>query len=339
MTSSHSILWLAIVLGWTGTAAAANDVDAALPESVAARVGEQPISHAQLAAALRRNGVAALPAGPQRLQGEAEAIEQLIDEALLGKVIEREQITIDPAEVDAAVARLRDQVSARGMDFAAFLAKQARDEQGLRDQIVLELGIQKFVRPRLTPDALAASFEKGRRELDGTQLRVSHILLRPDLGRGDRAAEECIERAAAIRREILQGGLSFEDAARKHSAAPSRHRGGELGFLPRRSVANEEFARQAFALAKGDISKPFATTFGVHVVKVTGMEPGKLTAEGLRPQLEQMVGNDIVRDTVAQARRASRIEYAAGVSHFDPATPADGREPRRIIVAGAAPSP
>ena len=104
--------------------------------------------------------------------------------------------------------------------------------------------------------------------------------------------------------------------------------------MPRRSAAHEEFAKQAFALAKGDISQPFVTPFGVHILQVTDVQPGDQTFVSLRPQIEQAMAQQIVRDTVAEARRGTPVEYAPGVAHFDPATPIDGAQPRRVVVAG-----
>ena len=153
-------------------------------------------------------------------------------------------------------------------------------------------------------------------------------------GRGEEAIEECLTRAAAIRRRILEGELTFAAAARAHSAGPSRRRDGDVGSMPRRSSAHEEFARQAFSLAKGDISPPFVTPFGVHIVQVTDMQPGERTLVSLRPQIEQLLAQQVVRDAVAEMRRGTPVEYSPGVAHFDPATPAEGSQPRRVVVAG-----
>jgi parvulin-like peptidyl-prolyl isomerase len=109
--------------------------------------------------------------------------------------------------------------------------------------------------------------------------------------------------------------------------------------MPRRSSAHEEFARQAFSLAKGDISQPFVTSFGVHLLQVTDVQPGDRTLVSLRPQVEQVMAQQIVRDALAEARRDAQVEIAPGVPHFDPATPADGSKPRRVIVAEPAMQP
>jgi len=307
------------------------------PSVVVATVGTAPILRAELDAVLQRAG----NGGPDEstlnrpVQLQAAALEQLVDQRLLRAEIEREGITIGAAEIDAAVGKLRAQMTARGVEWSAFLAKTGRDEEFLREQIALELGLDKLIRPRLGAEAVDASFQKHRREVDGTRLRVSHVVLRPDLGRGDEAVQECLRRAEQIRGAIVRGELSFADAARRHSAGPSRMQGGDLGWISRKAPCIDEFSRAAYALAKGDVSQPFASPYGVHLVMVADTEPGRLGIEAVRPQIESMLAAEILRDRLARARAANRIEFAPGVPHFDPATPAEPGKPRRVVVEPA----
>ena len=316
-------------------AAFAGAADAEDGAAFVARVGEATISRARFEAEVRRTKASALPAGPQRMQAEAAILERLVDDVLLGQAVAREGVEVDPAALDAAVEKVRGQVAGSGVAFADFLAQNGFDEQGLRGQIGRELAVREFVARRTSTQAVDDYWEEHRRELDGTLVRVSHVVLRPDLSRGDVAIEECLVRAAAIRGRILQGELTFAEAARAHSAGPSRRRGGDVGFMPRRSVVDEEFAKQAFSIAKGELSKPFITPFGVHVLQVTEVQPGQRSVIAARPQIEQAIAQQAVRDTLIQARRDVVVEYADGVAHFDPTTPADGAVPRRVVVAGS----
>lgn len=310
------------------------------PADVVARVGQESVSRAKLEAVLRRNGFDRLVGEEPRMRARAAAIEQLVDELLLRSELRAAGIEPSNDEINASVGRIRDQLSSRGTTLAAFLEESGRDERTLREQLGLEIGLQRLVAPLIKDDALDGVAATKRREVDGTLLRVSHILLRPDLGRGDAAVPECVERAQGVRRQILQGRLSFADAARKYSVAPSRHRGGELGFVPRHGGLNEEFARQVFTLAKGDVSKPFLSPFGVHVVTVTAVEPGRLDPEQLKTRLLQIVAAEKLREIVTRARERTTIDYAAGVPHFGKSPPEQGDAPPPVLVSdGASPSP
>jgi parvulin-like peptidyl-prolyl isomerase len=90
----------------------------------------------------------------------------------------------------------------------------------------------------------------------------------------------------------------------------------------------DAFAGQAYGLAKGGVSAPFVTPFGVHILTVTGVEPGRVGVEAVRPRLEKLMATQIVRGLVAEGRRQTAVTFAAGVAHLDPATagrPVDGR--------------
>ncbi|MGB8854589.1 MAG: peptidylprolyl isomerase [Pirellulales bacterium] len=307
------------------------------PSAVVATVGSVPILRAELDAVLQRVGSVGPDASAvnRPVQVQAAAIEQLIDQRLLRAEIDREGIVVGAAEIDAALGRLRAQMTARGVEWMAFLAKTGRDEEFLREQIALELGLDKLIKPLLRADAVEAAFAKHRREVDGTRLRVSHVVLRPDVGRGDEAVQDCLRQAEQIRGSIVRGEVSFAAAARRHSVGPSRLQAGDLGWITRRAPCIEEFNRAAFALAKGDISQPFTTPYGVHLVTVTDAEPGRLGLDAVRPQIESMLAADILRERIARARSATTIEYAPGVPHFDPAAPAGPGQPRRVVVEPA----
>jgi parvulin-like peptidyl-prolyl isomerase len=311
---------------------AAWPVAAAGPDDVIARCGSAAIRRADLEAVVKRLGLADLPPGEGRARAEAAILEQLIDERVLREELTRLGVTATQVEIDAGLRRLRDQVSGRGQDFEAFLAATGRTTATIRDQIALEIKLEKFVRPQVTEEVLAAAFEKNRREFDGTKLRVSHIVLRPEAGGGDDPTAPLLEEAAALRGRIIQGRLSFQEAARLHSAGPSRRRGGDLGWIGRGGPMVEGFSSQAYRLAQGGVSQPFVTPFGVHLVTVTAVEPGRIGLDAVRTRLEKLLAAQIVRGLVVAGRRRAAVAFAPGVAHFDPATVGAPAEERAVMV-------
>jgi parvulin-like peptidyl-prolyl isomerase len=321
-------LTLAALLAASGAAAGPDGA-----EAVVASVGDEEIVRRQLESAVRR-----LSAPGPREQLEAAVLEQLVDERILAVELRRELVSVSDGEIDAGIDRLSKQLVGRGLDLPTFLADSGRDERTLRDQIALEIGLEKYVRARITTQALEEAYQANRRDVDGTLLRVAHVVLRPDLSKEDGLGAR-LQQAEAIRRDVLQGRISFDDAARRHSAGPSRRAGGDLGWIGRGGPMMEDFTKQAFALAKGDVSKPFFTPFGIHIVKVLDVEPGRVGRDAMRAQLEKIVAKDLVSELVKRGRDRAKVDYADGVPHFDPDTPADGSQPRRIIVGGPPAAP
>lgn len=321
---------LACLAGWLWSPSSA----AADAGDVLARCGDAVIRRGEVEVVLRRLGVGDTPPGPQRIRAEATVLEQLVDERILRMELDRLGIPVTDAEVDAGLRRLREQVSGQGGDFDAFLAASGRTTGTIRDQLALEIRLEKFVRLQLTPEVIATAFESNRRELDGTRLRVSHILLRPEAGGDADVATGLIEQAASIRTRIIQGRMSFAEAARAHSAGPSRRSGGDLGWIGRDGPMIEGFAAQAFRLARGGVSEPFVTPFGVHILTVTDLEEGRVGLDAVRPRVERLLATQLVRGLVTAGRQRTPVTFAEGVPHFDPQTA--GRPVEERVVVGMA---
>ena len=273
-------------------------------------VGDAAITRADLEEFERRRQPSRAADAVRRQGGDATTLEQLVDERLLRTAIAAAGITIAPAQVRTAVDQLRTQLQANGgATLEKALEATGEGVANLERRIEFDLAVARLIAPRVDADAIAAAFARHRRDLDGTRLRVSHVLLRPDMGAGDEALAASFRRAADIRTAILDRTLSFAEAATRHSAGPSRHRGGDLGVLDRRRDINEAFAREAFALSVGDVSQPFATPFGVHIVTVTAVEPGTATLEQVRPQAERLAAQHAIRELLAELRKTTPITY------------------------------
>lgn len=79
--------------------------------------------------------------------------------------------------------------------------------------------------------------------------------------------EEAKRRLSELRDRIL-AGESFNDLALKYSEDPSaRQNGGEMGFVGRGAMV-PQFEAMAFKLRKGEISMPFKSSFGHHIMQL-----------------------------------------------------------------------
>jgi peptidyl-prolyl cis-trans isomerase C len=88
-----------------------------------------------------------------------------------------------------------------------------------------------------------------------TEVRASHILVKTE-----NEANELLNK--------INSGESFEDIAKDVSLCPSGAAGGDLGYFGKGMMV-KEFEDAAFALEKGQVSKPIQTQFGWHLIKLT----------------------------------------------------------------------
>ena len=101
------------------------------------------------------------------------------------------------------------------------------------------------------------------------QIRVSHLLLRPDgSARADSARAR--RRADSLRQRVL-GGERFAALARAYSQDPgSAENGGDLGRIARDGRLPQPFEDAAFALdSVGTLSPPVQTRYGFHLIQLT----------------------------------------------------------------------
>ncbi len=96
------------------------------------------------------------------------------------------------------------------------------------------------------------------------EVRVRHILIKPSEIRSLEAAEQLARRLY----QRLQDGEDFATLARQFSEDPgSARNGGELDWISPQSLV-PEFRETMAATAIGNLSRPFATQFGWHILQV-----------------------------------------------------------------------
>ena len=117
-----------------------------------------------------------------------------------------------------------------------------------------------------------------------------------------------VDRAIALRNEIV-GGAKFEDVARRESAdSLSAAQGGDLGVSPVERYA-KSFGDAAKALAVGVISEPVRTEFGVHLIRKDSQRGDTLGLHHILLRYQQSDSNAVRTDRRADS--LSRIAAAA----------------------------
>lgn len=103
-----------------------------------------------------------------------------------------------------------------------------------------------------------------------SQVRARHILLLvPD--EATRRQVDSVGRVAeALRRRVVDDGEDFATLAREFSADPgTRDDGGDIGYILPGEVI-EPIERVAYGLQPGEVSPPFFSDLGIHILKVEG---------------------------------------------------------------------
>jgi peptidyl-prolyl cis-trans isomerase C len=108
----------------------------------------------------------------------------------------------------------------------------------------------------ITEEQINAFYEENSaRYMTPEIMRVSHILVATR------------QEADAVALEIANGA-KFDEIARARSVDPTAQRGGDIGYFPKGQLM-PEFENACAALEVGEVSDPFRTSLGYHVVMLT----------------------------------------------------------------------
>lgn len=125
-------------------------------------------------------------------------------------------------------------------------------------------------------------------ERQGEKIHVRHILVQLQPAKADE--DRVINRLKEIRQRILSGDSTFEEMALQNSDDPNVQTDkGHLGKFALNAFQVKEFENAAKDLKVGEISEPFRTDFGYHIILLNGREAAHtLTLDNDWQQIEQI---------------------------------------------------
>jgi peptidyl-prolyl cis-trans isomerase C len=144
----------------------------------------------------------------------------------------------------------------------------------------------------------------------GEQIRARHIVVDTE------------EKANELRNLVEQGG-DFSRLAKEFSLDQStRDLGGDLGFFGRGALDNL-ISDKAFSLETGEMSAPFQTNMGWHILKVEARRQTPTPSfEKLKPEIVNFMSYDAIQELVTILRQTHNVSIVASIE----AAPQDGSD-------------
>ena len=101
----------------------------------------------------------------------------------------------------------------------------------------------------------------------GTELEISQIVIEPKVSKNEE--DRIINLLKSFKEDVLENGSSFSSKAILYSQDPgSRSSGGKYTLHRKKPRMVKEFRDVAFRLQEGEISEPFKSDFGWHIISV-----------------------------------------------------------------------
>jgi peptidyl-prolyl cis-trans isomerase C len=266
-----TVLFLGVACGPLGGACGSKDKSAAV---VLATVNGREITQAQFDAYLKHKNI---PPGDKARSDRALA--EYLDREALADVIAKEG-KLDAAEVEAEVREFEK-------------------------QLLLSRYFDKVLEEKVNDTAIQSYYGNNSASYEEKKVRVAHVLFRlnPRMSEQERKAK--LTAAQEAYAKLRAGGDFAEIAAAQSDDKVSAKKGGEIGWIKEGSI-DPRFAQKVFAMQKDELSEPFETSFGFHVVKIL---EGAQTVK--RPF--QAVQGDIRYQLRAEAKKAEAERLQAKV--------------------------
>ncbi|MFN8249863.1 MAG: peptidylprolyl isomerase [Ferruginibacter sp.] len=175
-------------------------------------------------------------------------------------------------------------------------------KEGFRDRKLAAAMRNKIVDDvKITPNEVKAYFDKipvDSLPLYESEVEVGQIVLYPKAARD--AEEYCIEQLQTYKKQI-EGGKSFASMASLYSDDPgSKDKGGQYEINRNQKDLDATWLNKAFTLKEGQVSNPFKTKFGYHII-----------------QLVSRAGDDAVVRHILKIPPVTQFEMKGGFDKLD----------------------
>ena len=228
-------------------------------------------------------------AAGQSLEGQTrcEIFGSLLEEKLYMHHSIQDSIIVNDAEVSSYVDQQINAMSQQIGSLEKLIAFYKKDsEQELRDEMytlnrnqrMVQLMQQSIIEElEVTPEEVRQFYNRELKEDPpqfGTELRLAQIVVIPETTQEEE--QKVIDRLNEFRTDILENGASFTTKAVLYSEdGGSKSSGGKYTLNRKRPQMVKEFREVAFSLEEGEISAPFKTIYGYHILqleKIRGQE-------------------------------------------------------------------
>lgn len=223
------------------------------------------------------------------LQSQGVATDNLDKCSLLGKLMEdklyahhaeQDSLEIDNQQIFNYVDQTIDYFVSQLGDIDKVLEfYKKEDEQTFRQELFeinkvnqLSQKMQSKIvdEIEITPEEVKQFFNNIPRydlPIFGAELEISQIVVKPEVSEAEK--KKVIDRLESIRDDVVINGSSFATKAILYSQDPgSRSTGGKYTLNRNRPQMVKEFRDVAYRLKENEVSEPFETEFGWHIVKV-----------------------------------------------------------------------
>ena len=219
-------------------------------------------------------------------QFRRDLLAKTIDRYLALEYLHHSKIAASNDDIQLAIIRLEKRLKLKQQSLDDYLREQDISRAELKHRIDWQISWNRYLNKYLSDTNLKKYFTDYKSRFDGTTFEISQILLAAHPG--DPAKQKAtVDQANQIIRDVHSDTISFSDAAKRYSISPTGKTGGLVGSIKYQGSMPLQFSNIACALKAGEVSVPFTSKFGVHILRCNSINAGTRTWQQARPQLRE----------------------------------------------------
>lgn len=261
---------------------------------------------------------------------DREVLEQFITEKLLEAEARESGIKITDEDVTRYIEQIKKQNRLSDDDLKTALSREGQTLESYRASVKSELEkseiLNRQVRSKvnITNEDVERYYKLNANKFRSEdRVRLRHILIALPQTASPEEVQAATEKATELYKRIA-AGADFAELAREYSEGAGRADGGDIGWVTRGKLIGgiEQVAFEK--LSVGQVSAPFRTTMGVHIVKLEARETGAvLPLATVAPRIKEELQSKALEDRFVKwlktdLRRKHRVDVKIAGVVFKP---------------------
>ena len=240
-------------------------------------------------------------------------VDSIIQEELLSQEAKKQSLKIDESELKNNVDQWKNSITKDKT------AKEYYEKNGITEEVVTDI-----FKEQMNISALEANYTKNnpvtqaeidkyynehKSEYTNAQVKASHIIIKTQNDDGTEMSQDKVDSAKKQIDEIyakIKAGEDFAKLAKQYSQDASKDAGGDLGFFSKGQMV-KEFEEVAFSMKVGEVSEPFKTKYGYHVVKLTDKKEDTTDPKQVKEFLKGTLQQEKFNKYVEELKKAAKI--------------------------------
>jgi parvulin-like peptidyl-prolyl isomerase len=259
-------------------------VSAAVIEKLIAVIDGEPYTLTNIKVFAMTKGKIEFPTGDLNRINDADrdVLEQFVTETLLETEIREAGIKVGDAEVDEYIEQIKTRNKLRDDDLRTALSREGQTLASYRASVKRELEKNEMINRQVRAKVNISNEDAERyyklnmkNYSSGERAQLRHILFPVPEKASEEETRSIFSKAGRIY-ERLKAGEDFAKLAIEYSEGAGHADGGNIGWMQRGTLVKEIEELAFDKLSVGQVSEPFRSSMGVHIVKLEARDPGKV---------------------------------------------------------------